>query len=127
MSRSIAATNEVFHTRAQLKAMPWQLWVVSVLLGIEGLGNFVSMFDHPIAAFWLTAKIFFIVGFVKRWKAAYIAFLIVGGLHVLAFCLAGSLGIALMNLVLVLLAYSQRRRFVSRGPFGPNQAPVQPE
>jgi hypothetical protein len=107
--------------RSDPDKLPWQLWVVSVLLGLEGFGNFLSMFDHPIAALWLLAKIVFIVGFVKRWKAAYIAFLIVSAMHVLSFGLAGHLGIAAMNFVLMLLAFSQNARFISPKPAPSNQ------
>jgi cobalamin biosynthesis protein CobD/CbiB len=92
-------------------SLPWQLWVVSAILALEGFGNFLSMFGNPIAGLWLAAKVLFITGFVKRWPVAYVAFLIVAGLHVLAFAMAGAIGIAGMNLIIMLLAVSQHDRF----------------
>lgn len=96
---------------ASASSLPWQLWVVSAILALEGLGNFLSMFGNPIAGLWLAAKVIFIMGFLKRWPVAYVAFLIVAGLHVLAFALAGAIGIAFFNLVILLLAASQSGRF----------------
>lgn len=87
--------------------LPWQLVVVSVVLGLEGVGNFLSMFDRPIAAVWLAAKVLFITGFLKRWKPVFWLYVVVGALHVLEFGLAGHFGIALINLILVGLTVSQ--------------------
>lgn len=91
--------------------MPWQLWIVTVLLGLEGLlGNFPMMFVHPIAAFWLASKIFFITGFFLRWRAVYVISLIVGSLHVFAFA-ASAPFVAMLNLMLVLLVASTKNYF----------------
>jgi hypothetical protein len=91
--------------------MPWQLWVVTVLLGLEGLlSNFPMMFTQPVAAFWLAAKIFFITGFFLRWRPVYVINLIVGSLHVLAFATIAPV-VALINLVLVVLVASTASYF----------------
>jgi len=92
-------------------AMPWQLWVVTVLLVLEGLlGNLPMMFTYPIAAIWLAAKVLFIAGFFLRWRAVFVLFLIVGSLHVLAFAIAAPV-VALLNLVLVVLVASTKHYF----------------
>ena len=94
--------------------MPWQLWVVSTLLAIEGLlSNLPMMFTYPVAAIWLAAKVLFIVGFVCRWRAVYILNLIIGGLHVLAFATAAPF-VAFLNLVMVVLVASTYKYFFSR-------------
>lgn len=83
----------------------WQIWVVIVLLSLEGVGNFLSMFDEPIAALWLASKVLTIVGLVKRWRPVYIYNVVMLGIHVLAFSMAAPF-IAFLNLVLMVLTLS---------------------
>jgi len=91
--------------------MPWQLWVVSVLLGLEGiLGNLPLMFSHPMAAVWFLAKCLFITGFYLRWRPVFIIFLIEAAIHTLAFA-SSAPGVALINLVMLILVASSVRHF----------------
>lgn len=92
-------------------AVPWQLWVVSTLLALEGVSaNLPMAFSKPVAALWLAAKIVTITGFFLRWRPVYIYFLLVGSLHVLAFAVAAPV-VAFLNLVMVALVASTHRYF----------------
>jgi hypothetical protein len=92
-------------------AVPWQLWVVILMLAIEGVGDLMLALDHNLAAAsWLAAKIFFTLGFLYRWKLVYVVFLIIGALHVFGFSTQAPF-IAFLNLVLVLLVASTLRYF----------------
>jgi hypothetical protein len=92
------------------RGVPWQIWVVVVLLAWEGLGNVLSIPRVPAAAIWVAAKCLFIIGLIKRWKWVFVLFLIVAGIHVLAFGMDAPFA-ALLNLVLVVLAGSARRYY----------------
>lgn len=86
--------------------VPWQLWVVIALLGVEGIGNALHMFANPVAATWPAAKILSAIGFIRRWRPVYVYFLIVSAIHVIGFVPRAPV-IALINLVLLLLVASQ--------------------
>ncbi|MDZ4860476.1 MAG: hypothetical protein SGI88_15985 [Candidatus Hydrogenedentes bacterium] len=90
--------------------VPWQIWVVSVLLALEGFGNLVAILAMPIAALWFSMKCLFIAGFFLRWRPVYVLFLVAGMLHVLAFSMA-SPGVALLNLAMVILIASTKSYF----------------
>jgi hypothetical protein len=85
---------------------------VVVVLGLEGIGNLFSIPGQPAALFWLLAKCLFIVGLLKRWIWVYCLFLAIAVIHVVYF-LPISLVASLMNLILVVLAASARRFYVS--------------
>jgi hypothetical protein len=87
---------------------PWQIWVVVVLLGMEGVGNLLLIPDHPIALYWLSAKVLFITGLLKAWRWVFVLFVVVAAYHVIAF-LGMNLIASAMNLTLVGLAISARR------------------
>jgi len=48
--------------------VPWQTWVVVIMLGLEGIGDLFTIPTTLIAASWLLAKCLFIVGLLKRWR-----------------------------------------------------------
>jgi hypothetical protein len=79
-------------------SVPWQIWVVVLSLGLEGLGN---LFSFEII--WLAAKILFITGLLKGWKSVYVLSIATGILHVIYFAEAGAFVVSLMNLFLVVL------------------------
>ncbi|NUM55179.1 MAG: hypothetical protein HUU46_16160 [Candidatus Hydrogenedentes bacterium] len=81
-----------------------------MVLGIEGMGNFVSMFTAPVAATWLAWKVLFIVGFFRRWRPVHALNLVFGAIHVLGFA-ASAPGVAMINLVLVILVASTKNYF----------------
>ncbi len=92
-----------------LKEVPWQVWVAVAILGVEGiLNNLPAIPQMPIAAVWLAAKCFFILGLLKGWKLVFVLSLIFGSIHVLAFSVHAPI-IALLNLVLLLLIASTIR------------------
>jgi hypothetical protein len=91
-----------------MNRIPWQIWVVVVLLGAEGVGNLLTIPQEPAAAYWLAAKCLFITGLLKGWRWVFVLFLFVAGLHVLVFLIAAPTG-AFLNLVLMLLVVSARR------------------
>ncbi|MEW4571187.1 hypothetical protein AB1L88_25225 [Tautonia sp. JC769] len=93
--------------------VPWQIWVTVVLLGLEGVGNLLSIPREPAAAIWLAAKCLFIVGLIRGWRWVFILFLVVAGLHVLAFSTQAPF-LAFLNLVILLLVGSALRFFFPR-------------
>ena len=88
-------------------SVPWQIWVVVVLLGLEGLGNLLSIPDQPIAAYWFLAKVLFITGLLKGWRFVYILFLIIAGYHVIGF-LGINIVASMLTLLMVGLVLSAR-------------------
>ena len=96
-----------------LRNVPWQIWVVVALLGLEGMSNLLTIPKAPIAAFWLLGKCLFIVGLLKAWKWIFVVFLIIGSLHALFF-ISQAPGVGLLNLVLVILVASALRFYFPR-------------
>ncbi len=94
-------------------SVPWQIWVVVVLLGLEGLGNLLSVLDQPIALYWLLAKVLFITGLLKGWRWVYFLFLIIAGYHVIGF-LGINIVAVLVNLLMVGLVFSARSYFFEK-------------
>lgn len=94
-----------------LGGVPWQIWVVVVLLALEGvLGNLPAIPTNPVAAYWLAAKCLFVLGLLKGWRWVFILFLVIGVIHVVALPVA-----AFPNLVLVILtAWAWRWYFPTR-------------
>ena len=92
-----------------LRDVPWQIWVVVVILAAEGLlSNLPAILKTPIAAFWLLAKCVLILGLLKRWRWVFILCLVLGAIHTLYFSIPAPV-VALINLVLVLLVASSLR------------------
>ena len=108
-----AATHASTSEQSAPLPVPWQIWVVIVLLALEGVSNFFQAFDHPIALYWLSAKILFITGLLKAWKWVYVLFLVVALHHAIVFLSINIMGTA-MNLLLAGLAISARRYYFSR-------------
>lgn len=105
------------------RPVPWQVWTVVVLLGLEGIGNLFAIPKQPVAAVWLVVKCVIIIGLLKAWPGVFVAFIVLAGIHVLHFA-AGAPVIALMNLLLIgLLIWARRFFFRPATPDGP----VQPE
>lgn len=90
--------------------VPWQIWVVVVLLSLEGVSNLFLIPDQPIAFYWLSGKILFITGLLKAWKWVFVLFLVVALQHVIVFLGINVMGSA-MNLLLVGLTISARRYY----------------
>lgn len=107
-----AATDAHYYgARPRRSIMPWQLWVVSVLLAVEGiLGNLPLIFSHPIAATWFLSKCLFITGFFFRWRPVFVIFLIEAAIHTLVFATSAP-GVALINLAMLILVASSVRHF----------------
>ena len=91
-----------------LKSIPWQVWVVISVLGLESIFNLFSTPNQPEAAGWLLAKILFIAGLVLRWKPVYVVFLAVCVVHVVYFAAPQPMTAAL-NLILLILTGTQYR------------------
>ncbi|MBX7246308.1 MAG: serine/threonine protein kinase [Candidatus Sumerlaeaceae bacterium] len=89
--------------------VPWQIWICTAMLSIEGLGNLLTI-DRPASLAWLTAKCLFILGLLRRWRPVYIFYLAVAALHVLYFATAGPVA-AVLNLVLLSLGASAHRYY----------------
>lgn len=91
--------------------VPWQIWVVVVVLSAEGLlGNLPAIPSNPAAATWFAAKCLFVVGLLKGWRLVFCLNLVIGMLHVLAFSTSAPF-VAFLNLVLVLLVASSHRYY----------------
>jgi hypothetical protein len=118
MSQDMALSRQAVGAPAEVasrRAVPWQIWVVVLMLAVEGvLGNLPLMFHAPIAAVWLAAKCLFITGLLRRWRWVYVLFLVVAAIHVLVFSMVGPI-VALLNLVLIILAASAGKFYFSRG------------
>jgi hypothetical protein len=80
-------------------SIPWQIWIVVVLLGLEGISNLLNL-----EILWLAAKVLFIIGLLRSWKWVYVVFLAIGALHVIYFAQAGAFVVSSINLILVILA-----------------------
>lgn len=91
--------------------VPWQIWVVIVLLGLEGIGNLFAIPDNPAAIVWILAKVIFIWGLLKGWKWVFVAFQVIAGVHVLYFTGAGIWMGSLMNAVLMILCFTALRYY----------------
>lgn len=107
-----AASDAVYHSaRPKQSIMPWQLWVVSVLLAIEGiLGNLPLIPSHPIAAVWFLWKCLFITGFALRWRPVFVIYLLEGAIHTIGFA-SSAPSVALINLVMMILVASSVSHF----------------
>ena len=93
---------------ATLQEVPWQIWVVVALLGLEGIGNLLIIPQQPQALIWLGAKCIFILGLLKGWKWIFCLFVLICGIHVLYFMLQAPLA-ALLNLVMIAFAFCSFR------------------
>lgn len=97
------------------KSIPWQLWVIIAILAYAGIGDFLIMFDQPQAMLWFVYKVVTIIGLIKGWKWVFVLFLIFGGIHVVFFALTSPV-VSLINLVLVILAWTARKYFFDQQP-----------
>jgi hypothetical protein len=93
--------------------LPWQIWTVAALLGIEGLGNLAAIPYMPIAAFWLAAKCILIYGLLKGWKWVFVMSLLLTALHALYFAVPAPI-VAALNLALFVLLLSAWRFYFPR-------------
>ena len=89
---------------SRLRSVPWQIWVVIAMLGIEGLGNFFAIFYRPIALGWLARKILFIVGLLSRWRWVFCLFLVIAWVHFIVLLMNCIFAAAILNLILIILA-----------------------
>jgi hypothetical protein len=106
----VSSLSELAKPRFGIRDVPWQLWVVIVLLSVEAIGNLLLIPRTPIAALWLGAQLLFVWGFIRRWRVAYVLFCISTALHVLAFSRSAPF-VSFLNLVTLILAISQHRLF----------------
>ena len=83
--------------------IPWQIWIVVFLLGLEGIGNILMIPAYPPAIIWLLAKIVLITGLLCRWKAIFIISLFLSLQHAILFAVYLQLGVAFTNLLLFVL------------------------
>jgi len=83
--------------------IPWQIWIVVFLLGLEAIGNILMIPEYPQAITWLVAKIVIITGLLLRWKAIFIISLFLALLHAIVFAVYQHLGVAFINLLLFVL------------------------
>ena len=95
------------------RAVPWQIWVVVVLLGIEGIGNLQILPQQPQALEWFLAKCLFVVGLVSGWKWVFIYFQAGAAVHVAGF-LPQSPFVAMENLLIMGLSASAYRFYFPR-------------
>lgn len=91
--------------------VPWQIWVITALLVLEGIGNLFMIPEHPGAIIWLLAKVVFVIGLLRGWRWIFVLFQVIGGIHVLRFVMAGAFLVSLLNLILMILAFSAWRYY----------------
>lgn len=90
--------------------VPWAIWIVVFMLGLEGLGNLLAIPHMPRAAGWLAFKCLAIVGLIRGWRVVYVLVLVVGVQHVVGFGVYSPF-VALLNLVMVVLVAISFRHF----------------
>ncbi len=105
-----SARNPSLKFQLHARAIPWQIWVVVLMLGLEGIGDLIDIPSNLIAAQWLTTKVVLIIGLVRAWRWAYVVTMVLACLHVLTFATISPVA-ALLNLAIVILVASTRRRF----------------
>ncbi len=118
----IAELSTLPAARWSWKAVPWQIWVVVALLGIEGLNNLYILPTQPQAMVWLLAKCLFIVGLLRGWKWVFAVFQVIAAIHVIAFLNPVPV-IALENLLLMGLTGSAYRFFFPPSSQSSSQTP----
>ncbi len=129
---SAVSTSSLGAASVGRRSVPWQIWVVVGLLGLEGLGNLFDIPRQPQAAIWLLAKVLFITGLLRRWRPVFVLNLVVAGIHVIYFAFHGPIA-ALLNLVLLVLVGSAYRFYFdesnaeSSSPRESGTAPSEPE
>lgn len=87
------------------REVPWQIWVVTAFLVIEGVNNLLTIPVFPAALWWVLAKCLFIVGLVKGWKWVFGLFLVITTVHVFFFLVPAPVA-AVVNLTLIVLTFS---------------------
>lgn len=88
--------------------VPWQIWIVAVMLTLEGIGDLFTIPSYPPAAIWVLAKIVFIVGLMRRWRVVFILFQIIAGIHVLYFAAAGGWIASILNVLMMVLVFTAK-------------------
>ena len=83
--------------------IPWQIWIVVIILGFEAIGNILMIPEYPQAIVWLAAKIVIVTGLFCRWKAVFFIFLFLALLHTIVFAANQYLGVAFTNFLLFVL------------------------
>ena len=101
---------------------PWQIWVVTVMLTLEGLGNLASIPNQPQALVWVLAKCLFITGLLLRWRPAYVVVLVVTAIHAVYFSTSSPVAAILNAALLALVASTFRYYFTAVGATPQNQA-----
>ncbi|MBT5925304.1 MAG: hypothetical protein HOH33_01650 [Verrucomicrobia bacterium] len=111
------------------KYIPWQIWFVVFILGLEGIANLFAIPTQPMAVIWVFGKVLFITGLLLRWRPVYVLVLVVCLIHGLVFYVPQPFGIqsfgphtfgsltlfgpnpwgVLVNLILLILLGSQFR------------------
>ena len=94
-----------------MSEVPWQIWVVVVILVLEGINNYQAISKQPLAILWLAAKVVFIFGLLKKWKWVYPIFIAIAAIHVVFFAIEGFLIVSLINLALIILVLWAFRYF----------------
>lgn len=104
------------------RPVPLPLWIVVVLLVLEGIGNLQMALSQPIALWWLIAKVLFISGLLRGWRWVFYLFLIIAGHHAWFFW-SGNSAAAALNLVLIVATLASWRHFY-REPEGSGVTPA---
>jgi hypothetical protein len=91
--------------------VPWQIWGITALLVLEGIGNLFMIPKYPVAIIWLLAKVVFVIGLLRGWKWVFVLFQVIAGIHVLYFGMAGGFLASVLNLILMILAFTTLRYF----------------
>jgi hypothetical protein len=91
--------------------VPWQIWSVVGILGLEGIGNLFEILQNPEAIGWIVCKVIFIVGLLRAWRWVFVAFQVIAGAHVLYFASAGAWIVSLINAVLMILCFAALRYY----------------
>lgn len=109
-------TGEPYSLTFKLADVPKRLWILALLLALEGMGNLMAVISQGftatgMAAFgWLSFKLLAVCGIFLRWKPVFIYSLFIMLFHVAAFGQVAPV-VAGLNLLLFLLLASAYRYY----------------
>ncbi|MGI8907086.1 MAG: serine/threonine-protein kinase [Candidatus Sumerlaeaceae bacterium] len=113
-AESQGTENGATTSNVTLRTVPWQIWVAILLLGLEGLGNLVSIPKQPLAAVWVAGKCLMISGLLFRWRPVFVLTLFLLAVHAVYFVQA-NVAAAAINLAMLLLVASAYRYYFPEG------------
>lgn len=96
--------------RSPANLVPWQIWTVAAVLGVDALGDLILAFENPFAATGFAWKSLVAFGLLRAWRPVFVLFLPLASAFVLLYASSAPV-YALTNLAMLLLVGSSMRFF----------------